>query len=326
VWIAEVISMLFGLTLIWMVAHIVQSHPGKNVGEILEVLVGKWLARVVMLILVLFAFTLGALVINNVASFMNTMLMQETPQWLFMVTIALATGYVLKMGVEILGRIVEMTVPIIVAVLLLLSCTLVLTIFKLENLQPMFTHDIIDIAKSVITISSFPYVEIILLLFIAVSTQQRAKLFQSTTIGLLVAGLLLVTRPLLVIGVFGVQEAARLTYPSFMLVREIQVGNFFERIELSIVMAWFFTSFIKLSICIYAVVQGLTYLLHLKDVEGKRLFFPISIAMVPLAMNAYANFQETQIFIRVGWPLTVLPLVGLFLILFLLNLVKREPS
>lgn len=116
-WIAETISMIMGLIIISMIAYIVNKFSHCNTEQILESLFSKFIAKSIIVIYTLFAFLLGVLVLDNIGSFMKIMMMQDTPIWIFITSISLVTGYIMKLGLEICVRIIELIMPIIILIL-----------------------------------------------------------------------------------------------------------------------------------------------------------------------------------------------------------------
>lgn len=322
IWIAELLSMFIGFAILLMISYIVSKFPGQDVGNILEHLFGSKLAKFMMLIFIFYSFFLGVLVMNNIGSFISAILMQETPIWVFYITISLTTAIIIRYGFEVAARCIELMTPIILLLLFSLVVIVTLNLVDVNNVLPLFTSKISDIVKATINITAFPYIESILLFFVVVLINKTDKVYSSSIWGLLIGGFLLVIRSLLVVGVFGVNEATKLTFATFMLVREISFREIIERVELSILVVWFLTTYIKLTVCMFSTLKGIQYLFKLNDY--KKLALPLAILVVPGAMLAYGNFQEIRTFVNVVWPLVLAPLFILFILIFIFSLAKKD--
>lgn len=321
-WIAEVLSLLIGLTIFFMLSYIVSKFPGRDVGEIIENLFGSKIAKLIMLIFISYSFFLGVLVTNNIGSFIVTMLMRETPIWVFYITISLTTAIIIRYGFEVAARCIEIMIPVILLLLISLMIVVSLNLVDLNNLLPFFASKMNNIAKAAINITAFPYIESILLFFIMVLINNTERVYSRSTLGILIGGFLLVIRSFLVIGVFGVDEATRLVFSPFMLVREVSFREIIERIELSILVVWFLTTYVKLTVCMFSTLKGIQYIFNLNDY--KKLALPLAILLVPAASLAYGNFQETINFAITVWPLVMAPLFILLVLIFIFSLMKKS--
>lgn len=321
-WIAEVLGIFFGLTIFFMIYLLVNKYPNQEVGQIFEQLFGRIGAIFVMLIFSGFAFYLGALVLNNIQGIMNTMVMQETPPWIFILSMSLTTAIVIRYGVEVFARCSEVITPLIITLMLLLYF-LAFREIDFSNFKPMFIESIRDIVKATIVTCSFPYADGILLFFLTVLVKKSKEALWGNMVGILISAPLLFLRPIYIIGAFGTEEATDLVYPFYILARFITIGDFFERIELIYLVVWFFTTFIKLGVCFYVVAKGIQYLFKLDDY--KKLMLPLSILAFPFALIAYSNYQETFLLITSGSPIIGLGMFG-FLSLIVLRALSKQSS
>lgn len=320
-WLGNVIATGLGMMIALMLYLLISKHPGKNLGEILTALLGPLLGKVILSVFILYAILLSAFVLNNIESLFSTVIIPETPRWVFTLTMSLATGFVVAKGLEVVARCCQIVTPFVVGALFLmiLAATPQLNI---NYLQPLFATDFLNISKVAIIITAFPFGEMLLLSFLAPQVRETPKILPALLAGTALSGLFLTLRPVYAIGVFGVKEAAQLNFPVYFVVRSINLGEFIEKVEILLVFAWFFTTFVKLAVCMLASLWGLAYLFNLKDIQG--LVYPFSLFLSPLGLRAYANYTEIAPLVAYTWPMLTFPQIfGLLPLLILLSRLKQ---
>lgn len=90
--------------------------------------------------------------------------------------------------------------------------------------------------------------------------------------------------------VLGSETAAAVYFPSYAAISRVNIGNFLQRLEISVTIVFLLSGFIKISICLLAATKGITKLLGFKDYR----FFvtPVGLLMVNLAYLVYDSIME----------------------------------
>lgn len=309
------ISALVGFSVLFMISYLIKKHPGKNLLEILSSIIGPLLAKFFYIYYIIFAVTISALVIYSIINLTKTIILTETPMWVFSFTFTLATGYIVKKGIEATGRCTEIIIPIILPVLLLLFIGAGLYI-NIDYLIPIFTAKTIDLLKGLVVITAFPDGELFLLAGIAVYVKKPEKILIGFLAGFFIASLFLILRPVLSIGIFSVPEAKNLTFPTYTVVRTIRYGDFLERFEVFFLFTWFFVVFIKAAVCIFVSLDGIKNLLNLNN--SRTLVYPYCLFLIPLTIKGYENYQQIPNFLARGLPVLDLSVCLIFLPLLVL--------
>ncbi|MFZ7104828.1 MAG: GerAB/ArcD/ProY family transporter [Peptococcaceae bacterium] len=307
-WVGEIFAFGGGLLIFLMISYIVSKYPEKGVDEILDDLLPPFLGKIILLHFFLFSIILGSFVIHNIQSLMKTMIMQETPSWVFIISMLVTVGIIIRYGIEVFARCTEICVPAILSATLLLLGLAVVTIFDFANLLPAFTEPLTAHVKSFIVSVGFPYFQAVMLIFVAVQVKKpgKKKIYLFPILGLIIAGTILILRPVVSIGVFGQYEAQRLVFPIFSITRQIMMGDFLERVELFMLVVWFLNVFIKLGVCIFVAAKSVQYLAGIKNY--KNIVLPTALIMAPVGINAYGNFQDVLVLIGSTWILVTVVL------------------
>lgn len=321
-WISELMGVFVGILIATIIFYINKKFQIENIGDFLEYLCGSILAKFLLICFLIYSLIIAASVINTTQTFMNIMIMQETPSWVFIITLAILAGYILRYGLEVVARCSEFFIPIIF-ILILLLILLALPMMDIHRLTPILAQDIGGVLKAGLVITAFPYTELVLLFFLSDFISSLKKTYFKNYYSIVLGGLILTLRPIITIGVFGVQIAGDLTFPIYSVVRQITISNFFERIGVFFLAIWFFSVFIKLCVCIYITSQCLKNIFRTSDY--KIFSYPLALLLIPLSSNLYDTFQTYQIFTNVSFILFSL-LFGVlpFVLIFIFSLIKQS--
>ncbi len=87
----------------------------------------------------------------------------------------------------------------------------------------------------------------------------------------------------------------------FDLAKEIQIGSFFNRVEVLVGGIWVITIFVKLSLCFYAANLTTAYVFNMKTYRVT--IIPYGILVVALSMIVNRNPAEAFWFITGAYPI-----------------------
>lgn len=163
---------------------------------------------------------------------------------------------------------------------------------------------------------SFPYLEAVILLMLFPYVNQTKAAKKSFLKGAIFGGFIIVLITFLCIIVLGSDFTARNMYPTFALAKQINIANFFQRIEAIVAGMWFISIYFKLTICFYAASLGLAQILNLK--EYRPLTMPLGMIVLILSIIITPNMAEFQSYIsKYSFPSNLT--IGLFLPLLLVS-------
>ncbi|WP_219835751.1 GerAB/ArcD/ProY family transporter [Paenibacillus sp. R14(2021)] len=105
--------------------------------------------------------------------------------------------------------------------------------------------------------------ETISLLMILPYAGNKAK--KGFIIGIAAAGLMFAISIFFTIGILGVYRSAHLTYPIYVIFREMQLSKFIQHVEAVLSINMLLLVFLKLSILFYCAVLGICQLFQIKN-------------------------------------------------------------
>ncbi|WP_176527564.1 GerAB/ArcD/ProY family transporter, partial [Peribacillus butanolivorans] len=142
---------------------------------------------------------------------------------------------------------------------------------------------------------------IVLLMIFPVSVNQPKAAEKKFFFGILIGGICLIIIIALTILVLGADSSARQTYPSYLVARKLNIGDFLQRIEAIMALMWIITIYFKMAFFFYATVIGLAQTLNMKDYRP--LTLPLGMILVSLTLLIFPNVVQKATFDKEIWPL-----------------------
>lgn len=317
-WIAGLLGIGMALPCFWLYSRLLACFPGRDLFDILELALGKVGGRLVTLLFTWYAFHLGALVLRNFGEFVNTVAMPETPLFVPLLSIGLVSICAARSGVEAQARVSATLLPV---VLVVLGTVLLLGIHQMNisNLKPILEEGWGPVFKGAYAAFAFPFAETIVLtgIFSALKTPKSTyKVYFSS---LLLSGIIIGLITLRNITILG-QFLGNPYFPSYMAVSRISVGNFLQRIEVTVAVVFMLGVFIKSSVCLLVASKGVAKIFNLLDYRS--VVIQVGLLMVYLSYFIYDNimmmkYWAFEVYQYYAFPFQViLPLLLLIVVEF----------
>ncbi len=329
VWLSILLAMLITVPIYLVYSRLLSDFPGTSLYGILINVFGNIFGRVMALPFIWFAFHIGALVMRNFTEFIEIVSLQETPQFIIAVCMAVLCIWAVREGIEVIGRWTSIMLPIIMLAILVVTFLFV-NILDFENLKPVLYNGFKPVAESAFSVFAFPFAEVVVFTTILDRLRPGSSLYKVYLKSLVIGGaiiLLVSVRSLLSLGVANISI---LHFSSYASVRLINIGNFLQRIEVSVTMVFFFAGFVKICACLYAASTGIAKVLNIQNYRN--IVAPIGLLMMIFSIIMYKSTAEmfdwaVEIYKYYAFPFEVaLPLFILTAAEIKLFLKKRKTS
>ena len=307
-WLAGIIGVIMAIPLLLIYSRLLNLYPGKDLFDILDVLLGKILGKVIAIIYTLFSLHLGALVIHNFSQFINTVAMPETPIIISMFALGLVCIYAARLGIEVLSRTVGLFFPFILFIIIVVQL-LNIPQLHFENFKPFLANGMKPVLKGAFNAFSFPFTESVVLLGVFSSLKTKKSSYKVIFLGLLIAAsiiLILTTRNILTLG----NLAGSLYFPSHVAVSMISIGDFIQRIEVTVAIVLVFNVFVKSSICLIVACKGIAKIFNL--VEYRSVVIQTGLLMIFLSYILYDNIMVMTYWAFKVYPYYAFPMEVIF--------------
>jgi len=301
-WITLVFGFALAIPMLLVYARIMRLYPEKNLFDVLEAILGKAGAKILIAFVSFYALHLCAIVLCNFSEFIEVVAMPETPQLPLMIIMMAVTSYLAISGVETLGRWAVVTMPVIIFVVLF-TVIAALNYMDFTNILPLMDHDLPVIAGGSFKLFSFPFAELVLFLGVADAVKKQTSpyklLLGAGAFGALVL-LIVMLRNVELLGSMIFVEY----FSSYIAARIISVGDFFARIEGSISMNFVISGITKITLCLFVAARGISYLFGFSG--GRRITVAVAALTLALAVTLYGSVGEMFSFINV-YPYYAMP-------------------
>lgn len=284
-WIASLLGVLFGVMLVWVLLRLHRKYPEQNLIQITQTVLGKWIGGLLSIWYLFFFFFSTALYLRQMGDFLTTQYFLITPLRIIIILLISILICGAASGMESIARSAEIMLPL----LLLASAFLVISLLPqsdLSQLKPVLVNKPLSILHAVIIVITYPYGQSIVfsMLFPQVNKQphmQRDVLIAAAASGIILTIILLTS--LLVLGPFLCEST---TYTTFFLAKKISIGNFLQRLEAIITIAWIITTFFKTVLTFYVSLLSTAQFFKLKDFRSliwvaALVIFGLSIIVSP---------------------------------------------
>ncbi|QRG65582.1 GerAB/ArcD/ProY family transporter [Brevibacillus choshinensis] len=254
-WFSQIIPVCFAIVIAFVLAELTRAYPGKNIFEIVFIVFGKWVGGFVNIILLLYIWLIICLDVKGACKFFHATLLPQTPLEIILIVFVLLIMYYGRTSLEVAARVNEIYFPAFF--LMSIGMYFLLTNeYSIERLEPILSTNL-----NRIIVSNFVpigiYGDILLFgAFLHASTHPRL-FFAAMKHGIFIVGFSATLLLFILLGVMGYTIASRLNFPMFILVQQIHVTDFLDRVEIVLFSLWFPAFTIKVIVAYLALLVGL---------------------------------------------------------------------
>jgi len=322
-WIAIIIAMPCAIILVLMFSRILSLYPGKDLFDIFQIVMGKFIGKILSVLMICFFFHDAALILKIIADFTNTIVFPDTPVIVPMIFFAMLVIWSLKAGIEVLGRWAEFFSWIIVSIVLLIPLASIPQM-DISRIKPILSNGVTPLLKGAFSSFTYPFGQTIVFTMVF-SNIAKVKNYKKTFIvGLLIGGGLIIVTVLRNLLVLGSETVSKLYFPSTMAVGLIKIG-FLQRLEITVVIVFLVCAFIKISVLTFAVCNGISKVFGFDDY--KFIATPVVLLMLNFSSFITQSAMETNFWITNIWQYYSVPFeVIIPLVIFIVAEIKNRRS
>jgi spore germination protein KB len=324
VWLAIIIAVAIAIPVIAIYARILSLYSGINLYEILLTVFGPLAGRLIALIYIWYAFHLGALVVRNFQEFVRIVSFPETPEFVTTMLMGLVCIWVVKEGLEVLGRWSQLMF-IILAVIIVIVVSISMKDAVIDNLRPFAYNGLKPILTSSFGIFSFPFAETVLFMGAFSISKERNKPFRIYISALLIGSLIILLVSVRNVFVLGADLIDGVYFPPYEAVSIINIGHFLQRIEVTVSVVFLFSGFVKISVCLLSACKGIDSVLNLGGY--RQIAAPVGLLLMVTSCFIYQNIMEMMEWAFKIYKYYALPFqVGLPVVIWIAAEVKSRKS
>ena len=283
------------ILLAFMYTRILTLYPGKSMMDLQEMIFGK-LSKLFYLLTVWIALHVATMTLILFGEFIQVVSLPETPRYFICGFIAALAIWLVKDGLEVMGRWAGFAFPVF---LLIITGVSLLSIedIRLDTLGPFLSKGLHPLLTG-----TFPLIALGLAFFTEVFNHlgNSRKTFRVFLFGILLTTFSLFFVYLRNISVLGMSFTQSLYFPSYAAVGIINIGNFLQRIEVAVSVNFILVGFIRLSICLYVASKGISRLFGFQD--HRAITAPVAFLVMAFTLFAFRNIVELSEWVNSTYP------------------------
>ncbi|MBO9608169.1 MAG: endospore germination permease [Paenibacillaceae bacterium] len=310
-WLASLIGIAMDVLLVWLYITLAERYPDRSIVEYCELALGKWIGKALALAFICFCFLLASLLIGDMGFFLTSQIMTDTPIEASELLFAAAVIFTVRAGLATYA----MAAELFYAGMIVLFLTIFLPSvpeFQAAHVLPALERGIMPSVKGGFTFMTLQELVIMLMFYPHVVKGTGRK--RSFLAGALIGSAILQLTTTAIILVIGAPVTGNQLFPAYYIAKHISIGEFFQRLEVGMMLLWVLSIFMKLTLTFHASVKGMAQLLRLRD--ERPFLWPLAAVMIALSLACYPNIIYAREMIARTWaPLSILFMVALPLLL-----------
>lgn len=256
--------------------------PGKTFPEYIQEIIGVIPGKLLVFLIACYIMFNLSYEVREFTEVAKMFLLQRTPSEIIILSLILVCVYVVRGGVESVGRLVEITFPILfIPFFLVLIPGLPNT--DISNLLP-FGSDILTKLQRMLPSAPRAFRGIEYILFYIGFMEKPQKAYKPVAWGLIFVTGFYTLVSIIGLSAFGVKSATKAIWPLLLYIRNISIpGLFIERLDGIILSLWVITVFTTIVTGFFIVTYSLSEIFNTK--EQKQYALPLMIVIYYLALQ-----------------------------------------
>ncbi|MED1472733.1 endospore germination permease [Bacillus salipaludis] len=318
-WISPILASLNGFFTTFIAYRLHKYFPKETVIQYSGHITGRLLGKVIGIVYLFFFLHASGIICREYADFVIISFLPKTPMIVIVSSLVLVCSFAIRGGVEVLGRVAQLLVPLFLLPPLLFI--LLIPDFKTENMFPIMEHGILpSILGAVVPQAWFSEIFLISVFLPFLTDCEKGRKWGIITVIFCMFILFFVN--IVNIFLFG-GSVSTYNYPVFTSFRYISIASFFEHLESIVIALWVLGAFIKVAVFYYALVLGTAQWLRLSNYRP--LILPLGFLVILFSIWASPNGQEMGKFLGTISPFYI-PTIFTFIpmLLLVLTIIQKK--
>lgn len=291
-WISVLLSTFLGAMAILLYLALMHMHPGLTLVEWYPQQFGRWIGTPIGWLYPLLLIYDAGRALGDLRDLIPTTILPTTPDGVTLGIFMLLVAYVLFCGIETLGRLGEIWLPILMLTFILELILIASSdIVYLENLQPMAGQGWGKIVNAVWPLGvTQTFGETIGLAMIWPLVNQQKKIVRTTILATVLIGFMLALLDAMAVAVLGEATFSRSIYPLYIMIQQINITDFIQNLDALGVIYFLTTTFFKISIQLFGAIYGMQ---KLTQVKNCRIFIlPVAFIVLFLGLKMASSVVD----------------------------------
>lgn len=290
-WISALFTVAASMPVALIIVSLALRFPKRSFIEYSQIILGVWPGRLVGLLYLLLILIIGVTTTRELEEIMSIAFFVHTPKIIFGITGVSLSAYLVRSGLEVLGRVNGILLPVGVFLLIFVAVA-VLPMADMSQYLPILEHGYGPPARGTIILLAY-LMEGFILIYALPLIRQPDKTPQTYAAILPILGLAMVAGTVS-IPVFGLGTTSRLLMPAIELAREIQIPGL-PRSDILVMLGWYAGILVRIAVAHYLLALLAAQWAGLKSY--KPLVLPLGVILVALSNLMFKDTIEVVNFI-----------------------------
>ena len=321
-WLSMIAGGLIGLILAFLFVHLSTLHPNQTLIQFSQKLLGKGIGRLVALPFLVAWFILPAVLLRSFADFIHLILLDRTPVWIIILLLTILMTYLTySAGITGIGRFCEIVGPLIIFTLMI---SFILNIQDIEwhHLLPVyFDSGWVNILKGSLGPAFWfpgPFILLVIISFV----QKPRKAFSKSLLGVVITIFMVLTATLMVLLILGPNLSAKIRFSYFVFVRNTDILDFIQNIDVFIMFIMVFGVVAQLSLYFFIASYEIANWFQMKNWRRNIFYGAPAICIIAILIPDETTIVSFDQF----WTNVAFPVCGILipLILWITTVIKQK--
>lgn len=319
-WISVILGTLISIPFQLMYARLLSHFHNSNFFQFLDIIFGKILGEFFAVLFIWNAIYLAALLFKGVVNFIYIANLNDTPEIVCLSLIVIVCILTLKEGIRPFAKLCELF-TIIVFIVLVTLLPFGTPLINLDNIVPVMYDGIKPVMQGTIYALGFPFTQNIIFLMFFDCLKNKNSSYKVFIKGVLLGALLLSITTFTQISILGKNDFSNSYFPAYMNLRRLAIGEFFQRIDIAVILVFMIVGFGKITSTLFAAVKGISYLFNVKDYRS--IAAPVTFLTSILGYLAYTDTMDQIAFLKdVYVPYAIIIQIVLTSIIFIASEIR----
>jgi len=296
-WISLLLTLIPAILIGITVALLSQRYPGCTMVEYCQLILGKWLGKLVVIIFLIYFLHDASLSVRGFGEFYTAAVTPRTPIIVYFIAILILAGFSVRYGLEVIAR-TNQAILISLIPIGILASFLTHKDKDYRNFLPILEDGIGPAMEGALPIISlFSSIFVLSMIFPFVNDTKQLKRYSIIS---MITLIIMFLGPITgVVAIYGEERAQGLYFPTFLILRDIEIGAL-QRLDILGILLWSLGSYSKIALFLYAIVLALAQLFKLKD--KNILVVPIAALLAMISMINSEDLIGIYRFLKYDYP------------------------
>lgn len=314
-WLSIILSIFMVLTISLIYIRLKYLFPESDLFDITYFCFGKFIGRIICVVFTWYAYHTSIMVTISISQFIVTTAFVETPQIILTIIIMILCVWVIKNGIEVLGRVGQAFINIFI-ISIISMFILLINQMKIDRILPILNQGFMPIFKGAFFIFSFPLGEVIVFSMVFTKFKTPKSSLKIYSIGLTIAGLLIIIISMMNILVIGPRAILSTYYPTFETATRVKYIYPLASLHVVLTMVFIIGGFVKVSIYLMAISKGIKKIFNTCDY--RYIVSCVALHMINLSVYLYDSLMSMVEWNFEVWPFYAIPVQVILPILILI--------